>query len=267
VISDAVEHPLAFSVIAAVLVAWLLAGAFTGFPDFWSALFQTATGVVTFLLLFIIQHNQGRFNLALHIKLNELIRNTKGAHNALLDLEKLTDYDLTQVWAGYAEAGKRAREDLRCGRVEAATASVDIASVLLLIERGALKSSERIAALDELAVLDTAPEPAFERLTRAACIFAHVPVALVSLVDARRQFFKSSQGLPAPWSERTVYAEVCGREPVFRLGRRPTSAHALAPHHHPRDARQGLHRCATRHPERAARDVCWHGAPGREWNT
>ena len=201
VICEAVEHPLAFPVIGGVLSAWLLTGALTGFPDFWSSLFSTATGLITFLLLFIIQHNQGRFNLALHIKLNELIRNTRGAHNALLDLEKLNDYDLNQIWAGYATAAMRAREDLRLGDTLAATGFAEVESVLLLIQQGSLSSPKRLAALGELKVLDSPPERAFDRLTKAACAFVHVPIALVSLVDDRRQFFKSLQGLPQPFCD------------------------------------------------------------------
>ena len=201
VICEAVEHPLAFTAIGGVLVAWLFTGALTGFPDFWSTLFSTATGLITFLLLFIIQHNQGRFNLALHIKLNELIRNTRGAHNALLDLEKLNDYDLNQIWAGYATAAMRAREELRLGNMLAATGFAEIESVILLIQQGSLSSPNRLAALAELKVFDSPPERAFDQLTKAACAFAHVPVALVSLVDDRRQFFKSLQGLPQPWCD------------------------------------------------------------------
>jgi PAS domain S-box-containing protein len=61
-----------------------------------------------------------------------------------------------------------------------------------------IRSSERLAALHRLALLDTPAEPGFDRLTRLASRLLHAPVALVSLVDADRQFFKSSVGLAEP---------------------------------------------------------------------
>jgi formate hydrogenlyase transcriptional activator len=61
-----------------------------------------------------------------------------------------------------------------------------------------IQDAERLATLRRTALLDTPPEEAFDRLTRLATTFLRVPVALVSLVDRDRQFFKSSVGLPEP---------------------------------------------------------------------
>ncbi|MES2461172.1 MAG: response regulator, partial [Armatimonadota bacterium] len=61
---------------------------------------------------------------------------------------------------------------------------------------------ERLASLDRTALLDTPAEEAFDRLTRLARRVLNVPVALVSLVDGKRQFFKSADGLPEPWASR-----------------------------------------------------------------
>src|SRR5690349_5663597 len=57
----------------------------------------------------------------------------------------------------------------------------------------------RLEALQRTGLLDTPPEPAFDRLTRIAGELLRTPVALVSLVDPARQFFKSQTGLPAPY--------------------------------------------------------------------
>jgi two-component sensor histidine kinase len=62
-------------------------------------------------------------------------------------------------------------------------------------------SPERLEALRSTGLLDTAPEEPFDRLTQLVCRVLRVPVSLVSLVDADRQFFKSQQGLPEPWAE------------------------------------------------------------------
>src|SRR4051794_34482891 len=65
-----------------------------------------------------------------------------------------------------------------------------------------IADAARLEALRRTGLLDTPPEPSFDRLTRLAARLLHAPVALVSLVDADRQFFKSCVGLPEPWSSR-----------------------------------------------------------------
>ena len=71
-----------------------------------------------------------------------------------------------------------------------------------LSTRDALENPRRLAALHRAALLDTPADAAFDRLTRLATIVLGVPVSLVSLVDADRQFFKSQQGLPDPWASQ-----------------------------------------------------------------
>ena len=66
--------------------------------------------------------------------------------------------------------------------------------------RSALADEGRLGALRRTRLLDTPPEEAFDRLTRLVCRLLGVPVALVSLVEAERQFFKSVVGLPQPWN-------------------------------------------------------------------
>ena len=61
---------------------------------------------------------------------------------------------------------------------------------------------DRLAVLRKTGLLDTPPEPAFDRVTRFATRLLDVPVSLVSLVDSDRQFFKSAIGLPEPWATK-----------------------------------------------------------------
>lgn len=67
-------------------------------------------------------------------------------------------------------------------------------------QRPSLQDSERLEALRRTALLDRPAEPAFDRVTRLVRHILGVPVALVSLVDAERQFFLSADGLPEPWA-------------------------------------------------------------------
>ena len=68
-------------------------------------------------------------------------------------------------------------------------------------ERG-VASESRLQALEDTGLMDSPPEPAYDRLTHLAAEVLKAPVALISLVDDRRQFFKSSVGLPEPWASR-----------------------------------------------------------------
>ena len=68
--------------------------------------------------------------------------------------------------------------------------------------------AHRLSALDELQLLDTPPEERFDRLTRLAARTFNIPIALVSLVDRDRQWFKSRHGLEAPETARDI--SFCG---------------------------------------------------------
>ena len=77
---------------------------------------NTTTTIVTFLMVFLIQNTQYRDTEALQVKLDELLRSTEGAHNALLDLEELGDQELEGIRSEYANLARAAREGLREGR-------------------------------------------------------------------------------------------------------------------------------------------------------
>ena len=80
-----------------VIVVWLVTGPTFHFSDTWQLIINTATTVVTFLMVFLIQNTQNRDAKAMHLKLDELIRAVKGARNQLVDLEDLSDDDLKKL--------------------------------------------------------------------------------------------------------------------------------------------------------------------------
>jgi low affinity Fe/Cu permease len=114
--SQAAGHPAGFIAAVLIIILWSLSGPLFGWSDTWQLVINTGTTIVTFLMVFLIQNTQNRDSTAVQIKLDELIRTQEEAHNALLDLEELTDHELAEIRRKYAELAAKAREDLRRGR-------------------------------------------------------------------------------------------------------------------------------------------------------
>jgi low affinity Fe/Cu permease len=109
-------RPGAFLVAFGLVLLWLASGPFFGFSDTWQLVINTGTTIITFLMVFLIQSTQNRDTIALQVKLDELIRMSKGAHNALLDLEELDEAELDAIRRQYEDLAERARRDLRSGK-------------------------------------------------------------------------------------------------------------------------------------------------------
>ena len=109
-VSAAAGSPFAFLTCAAYVIIWALTGPLFGFSDTWQLVINTSTTIVTFLMVFLIQNSQNRDTEAIQLKLDELIRATRGAHNALLDLEELEERELDVFRARYVALARTARE-------------------------------------------------------------------------------------------------------------------------------------------------------------
>src|SRR6478752_100286 len=94
-----------------IIVLWLVTGPTFHFSDTWQLIINTATTVVTFLMVFLIQNTQNRDAKAMHLKLDELIRAVKGARNQLVDLENLSDDDLKKLEQQFQALRKEAENN------------------------------------------------------------------------------------------------------------------------------------------------------------
>jgi low affinity Fe/Cu permease len=102
----------AFTAAVLAILVWILTGPTFHFSDTWQLIINTATTIITFLMVFLIQNTQNRDAKAMHLKLDELIRALKGARNQLVDLEELSDDDLKKL----EEQFRRLRKQTENGR-------------------------------------------------------------------------------------------------------------------------------------------------------
>ena len=111
-------RPVAFYLSLTIVLVWIATGPLFHFSDTWQLVINTSTTIITFLMVFLIQNAQYRDAEAVQVKLDELLRVTQGAHNALLDLEELEEAELDAIRSRYAKLAAVAREKLRRGEVD-----------------------------------------------------------------------------------------------------------------------------------------------------
>ena len=109
---------MAFGVAAGTIIIWALLGPVFKFSDTWQLVINTATTIVTFLMVFLVQNTQNRDSEAMQLKLDEILRATQSAHNALLDIEELSEEELDQIKQEFEELAKKARTNLRKGKAD-----------------------------------------------------------------------------------------------------------------------------------------------------
>ena len=89
------------------IILWLATGPYFRYSDTWQLIINTATTVITFLMVFLIQNTQNRDTLAINLKLDEIIRSIRHAHNEMINIEKLSDEELADLAKHY----ERIREE------------------------------------------------------------------------------------------------------------------------------------------------------------
>ena len=101
-----------------IILVWAIAGLPLGFSMMWHLFISTLAAVISILMLFIIQNSQNRHTIAIQLKLDEIIRATHGAHNEMMDIEKLTDEDLVSIQKKYGLLAQKTKEDLKQGKLD-----------------------------------------------------------------------------------------------------------------------------------------------------
>ena len=111
--SDIVGSPWMFATAIVIIIAWALLGPAFHYSDTWQLVINTATTIVTFLMVFLIQNTQNRDARAIHLKLDELLHAVKGARNRLINLEDLSEEELNQLQTEFEKVRKKAPPE-RC---------------------------------------------------------------------------------------------------------------------------------------------------------
>ena len=101
--------PVTFALALITIIVWAITGPVFGYSDTWQLVINTGTTIVTFLMVFLIQNTQNRDTQAVQLKLDELIRVTKGARNLMIDLEELDDTQIERLRQIYEKLGSSAR--------------------------------------------------------------------------------------------------------------------------------------------------------------
>ncbi|MDN7953437.1 low affinity iron permease family protein [Burkholderia multivorans] len=100
--------PIAFGSAVAVTLLWLVSGPLFHYSDAWQLVINTGTTIITFLMVFLLQRNQNRDSVALHLKLDELVAATRSASDRLIGIEDASEEELNQLAQAYMKLAKRA---------------------------------------------------------------------------------------------------------------------------------------------------------------
>ena len=114
-------RPSTFGVAVLVILLWGVSGPLFHFSDTWQLIINTSTTIITFLMVFLIQNTQNRDSEAMQLKLDELIRATRTAHTALLDVEELSEEELDKLRRSYQQLAREALREVRAGKSDLTT--------------------------------------------------------------------------------------------------------------------------------------------------
>lgn len=133
---------LTFLAALGLVVVWAVSGPFFGFSATWQLVINTGTTIVTFLMVFLIQNSQNRESIALHLKIDELIRSIESADDTLITAEEVSERDLQAMKAEYHKLAENAAEDVEHALDEAEAVSTKEGGVSVDVVRARTKIVE-----------------------------------------------------------------------------------------------------------------------------
>jgi low affinity Fe/Cu permease len=137
-------RPSAFGIAVAIILVWLVTGPIFRFSNTWQLVINTGTTVVTFLMVFLIQHSQNKDTRAMELKLNELVAAVEGASNRLIDVEELSEEELDVLQDHYRKLVAMAKREASLGTSH----SIEEAEIRHATKRNFRRRSRRSDALE-----------------------------------------------------------------------------------------------------------------------
>jgi low affinity Fe/Cu permease len=110
--------PGTFLLMVSLIVLWAVSGPLFGFSETWQLVVNTGTTIITFLMVFVIQNTQNKDTEAMQLKLDALIYAEKRAHNAMIDLEELSEEELDSIKQMFLKKAEEARRHSRNGELD-----------------------------------------------------------------------------------------------------------------------------------------------------
>lgn len=107
---------VSFIFAALTIIIWAITGPYFHYSNTWQLVINTGTTIITFLMVFVIQHAQNKDTMAVQLKLDELIAATKGASNKVLNIEDLTDEQLKMLKHFYSQLSEISAKDKDPGK-------------------------------------------------------------------------------------------------------------------------------------------------------
>ena len=101
----------AFIIATLFIIVWAITGPVFNFSDTWQLVINTSTTIITFLMVFVIQHSQNKDTLALQLKLNELLAANAEASNRLVSVEDFTEEELEVIKKFYSRLAATAKKE------------------------------------------------------------------------------------------------------------------------------------------------------------
>jgi low affinity Fe/Cu permease len=109
-ISQATGSFWTFSLALLIVIVWAATGPLFHYSETWQLVINTGTTIITFLMVFVIQHAQNKDMRAVQLKLNEIIAAVEGASNRLIDVEDLSDHELEHLYTRFQTLAREAQK-------------------------------------------------------------------------------------------------------------------------------------------------------------
>ena len=125
VLSNCLGSSVAFVSALLLVVLWSITGPFFEYSENWQLVINTSTTIITFLMVFLLQNTQNHDTIAIQLKLDEIIRGLKGAHNELLKVEELPDEKLKEVLELYENLASQVKNKIKAGESDVDTPEIE----------------------------------------------------------------------------------------------------------------------------------------------